>query len=149
MHVSPFISPCYCSVSPSRAIAHSFLALNSVNLSPVLHQFISLWSCAGRESRDYQRPTSAVVPISAFCQTGFIKIKGFFLPFASLSFSPSIPLLKSAPYLSQRCESDWMWKKGFSPVLLGARGHDLKELRPQISSRSCISGLVEGPKAFQ
>lgn len=45
------------------------------------------------ELRDYQRPTRAVVPISAFWQTPFIKIKGSFFPFASLYISS--PLLSS------------------------------------------------------
>lgn len=38
------IGHCHCLVSPSGAISHSFLSFNSVNLNPVLHQFISLWS---------------------------------------------------------------------------------------------------------
>lgn len=86
-HTLVFIHQCDSSVSPSWAISHSSLPLNSVNLNPVLHQYISLWSWAAGESRDYQRPTSAVVPISAFCQTLFIKIKGSSLPFASVSLS--------------------------------------------------------------
>lgn len=66
--------------------------LKPVSLNPVLHQFFPLRSRAQGEPRDYQGPTSAVVPISALCRSQFIKIKGFFL-----RFTPPAPPPPSKP----------------------------------------------------
>lgn len=128
--------------SLSRATPHTFLPLKPVNLNPVLHQFISLRSWAHGEPRDYQRPTSTVVPISAFCHRRFIKIKGFFLPFTCLAFPPlqvPVPVCPRSGCLTDCEKRDSLWHPR-------ALGHDLKELGPQISLWSCISGWLKVQK---
>lgn len=125
--------------SPSAAWAasHSF-SLSRVNLKPLLHQLISLWSWAQGEPRDYQRASSAVVPITAFCHSPFMKIKGFFFP---LFASPAFDSLQLPASIGPRCWVIWrIVKRGILSAPGGALGHDLRESRPQIRVRSCISG---------
>lgn len=91
-HTLLFIHHCYCSVSPSCAISHSCLPLNSVNLNPVLHQYVSLWSWVERlpEADEHCCINQRLLPDS-----GSKKIKGSFLPLCiciSLSLHSSVEI---------------------------------------------------------
>lgn len=134
-----------CSVSLSCAVSHSFLPLTSVNLNPVLHQYISLWSWVEKlpEADKHCYTNQRLLPDS-----GSKKIKGSFLPLCiciSLSLCSSVEIGS----LFVPAALVWLYVKG--GILSSSHGSYKSWLKRAEVTNEC-TGLnfcrVEGLQAF-